>query len=352
MTSTVAPRFDEHQRKRLTKLLRSAGNDNEHEAEAARAAINRLLLLFSKSWFDLVELLGGVPAGIHPDLVRDLAALGSQDHASARGRIDAWRARHRKTWNDLVDQLCSLTPEPWVGSSSSGDPAPEPDLLALLVGTLKEYVALEPCEYITVALWALHTHAFRRFTITPRLVLRSPVAGCGKTVLLDLLVRLTARGARFDAITTAAIYHLIDETHPCLLLDESDNLGIALQVNGKLRAVLNAGHRYGGTVALREDGETRQLDVFAPIALALPDAMGGLPRTLNSRAITINMRRSERELKRFDALHSDGTLDRDDTLREKEVTTGSGATEPAEYRRLWGIGECSTAERKNDHDAR
>jgi len=310
MTSTIAPRFDEHQRRRLTKLLRSAGSDNVHEAEAARAAINRLLLLFSKSWSDLVELLGGVPAGIHPDLVRDLAALGSQDHAGARGRIDAWRARHRKTWNDLVDQLCSLTPELWVGSSSSGDPAPEPDLLALLVGTLKEYVALEPCEYITVALWALHTHAFRRFTITPRLVLRSPVAGCGKTVLLDLLVRLTARGARFDAITTAAIYHLIDETHPCLLLDESDNLGIALQVNGKLRAVLNAGHRYGGTVALREDGETRQLDVFAPIALALPDAMGGLPRTLNSRAITINMRRSERELKRFDALHSDGTLDR------------------------------------------
>ncbi len=39
-------------------------------------------------------------------------------------------------------------------------------------------------------------------------------------------------------------------------------------------------------------------------------AMGGLPRTLNSRCITINMRRSQRELKRFDAHHSDGTLDR------------------------------------------
>jgi hypothetical protein len=45
-------------------------------------------------------------------------------------------------------------------------------------------------------------------------------------------------------------------------------------------------------------------------------------------------------------------ISQEDALREKEVTTGSGATEPAEYRRLWGIGECSTAERKNDHDAR
>jgi hypothetical protein len=310
MTGAVAPRFDERQRKLLTKLLRSVGSDNVHEAEAARAAINRLLLQFSKTWSDLVGLLGGVPAGIHPDLVRDLAALGSKDHADARSRIDEWRARYRKSWNDLVDQLCSLTPEPWVGSSLSGDPAPEADLLGLLVGTLKEFVDLEPCEYITVALWMLHSHVFRRFMVTPRLALRSPVAGCGKTVLLDILVRLTARGAKFGSITTAAIYHLIDETHPCLLLDEMDNAGITLQLNGKLRAVLNDGYRYGGTVALRENGETRHLDVFAPVALALPDAMGGLPRTLNSRCITINMRRSQRALKRFDVHHSDGTLDR------------------------------------------
>jgi hypothetical protein len=312
MTGTVAPpRFGEHQRERLIKLLRSVGSDNQHEAEAARAAIDRLLRQYDKDWSSLVELLGGSPASIHPDLIRELAALGSNDHAGARCRIDEWRARFRKSWNDLVDQLCSLTPESWVTSPSwNADSALDPDLLGLLVGTLKEYVDLEPAEYVTVALWILHTHCFRNFMVTPRLALRSPVAGCGKTVLMDILVRLTASGAKFDAITTAAIYHLIDETHPCLLVDEVDNLGLALQPNGKLRAVLNAGHRYGGTVALRENGETRQLDVFAPVALALPDSIGGLPRTLNSRCITINMRRSQRELKHFDALHSDGTLDR------------------------------------------
>ena len=51
---------------------------------------------------------------------------------------------------------------------------------------LEEYVALRPHEYIAVALWALHTHVYDRFMVTPRLALRSPVADCGKTTLLDV----------------------------------------------------------------------------------------------------------------------------------------------------------------------
>ena len=63
-----------------------------------------------------------------------------------------------------------------------------------------------------------------RFMVTPRLALRSPVADCGNTTLLDVLARLTARSEKFDAISTAAIFRLIDATHPTLLIDEADNL--------------------------------------------------------------------------------------------------------------------------------
>jgi len=195
MTGTgTQRRFNEREHKLLVKFLRSVGSDNVHEAEAARAAINRLLLQFSKDWSDLVELLGGSVAGIHPDLIRHLTALGSKDHADARCRIDEWRARYRKSWNDLVDQFCSLAPESWVGSSLSGDPEPDPDLLGSIIGTLKQYVELKPCEYVMTAAWILHTHRFRNFMITPRLVLRSPTPGCGKTVLMDILTRLTGAG--------------------------------------------------------------------------------------------------------------------------------------------------------------
>jgi hypothetical protein len=290
MTSSIGshiPRFGELQRERLTKLLRTFGSTNEFESAAARAAIDRLLKGHGKAWSDLVELLGGSPAGIHPDLIRDLTALGSDDHVGARAGIQELLDRHRKTWNDFIDQLCTLAPAGWVSHASWKDPEPVADLLALLVGTLKEYVELTPAEYIAVSLWILHTHCFRSFMVTPRLALRSPTPGCGKTVLIDLMVRLTARGKKYDAITTAALYHLIDETQPTLLIDEADNLGIALQANGKLRSVLNAGHRHGGTVGIQERYRTRDFSVFAPLALALalPDTIGGLTRTLDSRCI-------------------------------------------------------------------
>ena len=140
--------------------------------------------------------------------------------------------------------------------------------------------------------------------VTPRLALRSPVANCGKTTLLDVLSRLVARPEKFDAISVAAIFRLIDMMHPTLLIDEADNLGIMSQPNGRLRSVFNSGHRKGGTSGLMEDGQVRKFSTFAPMALALPDAMHGLPRTLNSRCITIAMERhdGQRKLERFDTI--------------------------------------------------
>jgi Protein of unknown function (DUF3631) len=172
-------------------------------------------------------------------------------------------------------------------------------------------VQLKPHEYVAVALWILHTHVYDRFTVTPRLALRSPVPGCGKTTLLDVITRLAARPAKFDAITTAALYRLLDETHPTLLIDEADNLGLGLRGNGRLRAVFNSGHRKGGMVAIAEKASVRRFSTYAPLALALPDMFGVLPRTLNERSITISLERSDGggKLKRFDAVHPDPALD-------------------------------------------
>ena len=168
---------------------------------------------------------------------------------------------------------------------------------------------MKPHEYVAVALWALHRHVYDCFMVTPRLALRSPVADCGKTTLLDILSRLTARPAKFDAITTAALYRLIDQTHPTLLIDEADNFGLALQPNGRLRAVFNSGHRSGGTVAISERGSVHKFATFSPLALALPE-MRGLPRTLDSRCITITMKRSQHQLlRRFDVNQPDPALD-------------------------------------------
>src|SRR5262249_44700482 len=158
--------------------------------------------------------------------------------------------------------------------------------LDLVDHLLREYLELREHEYIALALWALHTHIYEQFEHTPRLVLRSPIHGCGKTTLFKVLEKLTARGKRFDWITTADLVRRIGRTHLPALLDEVHNLGLELRGNGRLRAVFNSGHAKGGFGSLREDGESREFSTFAPLALALPIAFGGLPDELNSRSIT------------------------------------------------------------------
>jgi hypothetical protein len=312
MTEPRTPQFGERDRQRLVKLLRMLGSANAHEFETARAMIDRLLREFSKSWADIPELLAGKSTGIRADLAGDIAGLGSGDSAvvaKALAHIRELLAQYGVTWNDLVDQLLSISPASWVadgGLPASGPPEPEPvDLLTLIVGLLKEFVEFrEPHAYIVVALWILHTFVYDRFAITPRLILRSPVPGCGKTVLLNILARLAARAEKFDFITAAALYHLIDEMHPTLLVDEADNLTLQLAPNGRLRSVFNSGHLANGTGRIWDQalGRSRKFSTFAPMALALPDAMGGLPRSLNSRSVTIMMHRHDgkRELQRLD----------------------------------------------------
>ena len=332
---TIALRFGDRERERLIKLFRALGTDNTHEAEAARGRIDSLLREFGKTWADLIQLLGGT---IHADLARNIVALGSRnphERSIARCNIAELLARLRKNWNDLTDALISSAA--WASNASADDPPREPDLVGLIHYMLEQYVVLKPHEYIAVALWTLHTHVYDRFMVTPRLALRSPVADCGKTTLLDVLARLTARAEKFDAISTAAIFRLIDATHPTVLIDEADNLGLALQPNGRLRAVFNSGHRKGGIVAIQERGSTRRYSTFAPLALALPDTMVGLPRTLNSRSITMVMQRhaGQRELRRFDVGHPDPALDatyRQILLWRRDVELNSDPEMPAGMR--------------------
>jgi hypothetical protein len=243
---TVMKRFGDRERERLVKLFRQLGTDNIHEAEAARGRIDSLLRQFDKNWRNLIGLLGaGTMLAIGTDVAGDLAALSDADldrRAGARRNLAELLARHRKTWNDLADALCGIAPAPWLNPSAAPDDPVRVNPLALVCHLLEEYVELRgPHEYVAVALWTLHTHVYNRFTVSPRLALRSPVAGCGKTVLIDVLSKLTARAAKFDSISTAAIFRLIDESHSTLMIDEADNLGIALQPNGRLRAVFNSG---------------------------------------------------------------------------------------------------------------
>jgi hypothetical protein len=225
--------------------------------------------------------------------------MGSSNEGEREG---AWAAiekllrKHRKTWNDMLELLAQTAP-----AAQRADEAPPPpsgpavNSLDLVRYCLEDYVALQPHEYVAVTLWVHHAHVFERFMITPRLLLMSPVRGCGKTTLLDLIGQLVPRPSRSDNATPAALYRWIDATRSILLLDEVDNLGLTLRTNGVLRSVLNSGHRRGGGIDRVIKDVVKRYATFAPVALA---AIGMVPLPLAHRSIAIHMARASRVMPR------------------------------------------------------
>jgi hypothetical protein len=161
------------------------------------------------------------------------------------------------------------------------------NVLNLVDGLLEKYIWVTPDERLAIALWALHTHVFPRYKVTPRLALLSPVFGCGKTTLIILLEHLVANPSRYVNVTPALLYRQIEATvSPTLLLDEANHQNL-LQ-NPVLRVVLNA-NRYGDKIgrAIGKDN-IKSYHTFTPIAIA---ATGTLPNDLTQRSVTINMQR-------------------------------------------------------------
>jgi Protein of unknown function (DUF3631) len=295
--NAITRHFGEPQRRRLRALFTTLGSDNAVEADFARASIINFLRDFDKGWVDIVELLGGDPSILHADLAADIIALGDADpdvRSHARENIFGLLLRHRKTFAAFVDALCSGSREPWMCNPPGADPEPYVNPLDFVRNILEQYADLQPHEYVAVSLWALHTHVYTRFMLTPRLTLLSPTADSGKTTILDILTYLVARPKKYDSITVAALVRLIDRTHSTVLLDEVDNLDVA----GRMLSALNSGHRRGGNHGLTEGGEERDFSTHAPLALGILGM--NIHRSLDSRSITIKMKRSPRKLPRFD----------------------------------------------------
>jgi hypothetical protein len=186
-----------------------------------------------------------------------LGSANTGESGNAKRKLDELLAQNGQTWNDLAGllqeaQLLEVRTTPPAGGNHGGDLGGDqaiPNPFDLIYCTLDRYLYLHPHELVALTLWILHTFAFDRFMITPRLALLSPVRGCGKTTVLGLLSRLVYRAERYDHITPAALYRMIEDYQPTLLIDEADNMN--LSTPGPLRSVFNSGHSKGWTMGER-----------------------------------------------------------------------------------------------------
>jgi putative DNA primase/helicase len=177
-------------------------------------------------------------------------------------------------------------------------PAPEPwpekidgaELLDELATAIRRYIVMPDHSHDVCALWTVHTYLLDHFLVSPRLAIRSPAPGCGKTTLLDVLEQLVLRPLQTSGATAPVLFRVIEACRPTVLLDEGNK---ALANNLELLAVLNDGHRRGGqtlrNVAVGDDYEPRAFSTYSAMAIAF---LKHLPPELHDRSVAIEMRRA------------------------------------------------------------
>ena len=202
-------------------------------------------------------------------------------------------------------------------------------LLGALVDILGRYVVMSEHQQVAIALWILHAYLIDRSMISPRLAIRSPVKGCGKTTLLDVLTRLVPRPLATANVSPSAIFRVIAGHRPTLLIDEADTL--FKDGDETLRGILNAGHRQGGTV-LRSVGDEHEPRAFACYAATVIALIGQLPGTLADRSVDIVLarRRPNEDITAFrlDQTGSLDTLARQIARWAKDNSERIGVTDP------------------------
>jgi hypothetical protein len=149
----------------------------------------------------------------------------------------------------------------------------------LMLRLIEGYISVTEEERLAISLWVLHTHVFRHFHHTPRLLVIGPIEECGKTTVLKVIEQLAYEPARFGGVTAAMIYHQLESTPGItLLIDEADNLD--LFNDRKMRQIFNYGHEtYGADIGKVNSGRPQKYSVSAPVALG---TIQEVPRPLMS----------------------------------------------------------------------
>jgi hypothetical protein len=184
-----------------------------------------------------------------------------------------------------VTALDDITAQPHDGAA----------LLDELEHVAQRYVAFPSDEARwAVVLWILHCHALEAFESTPRLALLSPEKGSGKTRTLEVLAQLVPEPMHAVNMSAAALYRVVSDRQPTILLDECDTyLGpLSAKSHEDLRGLVNAGHRRGAmTYRAEVNGKTVGVVEFPAFAACALAGIGDLPDTILDRSVIIAMKR-------------------------------------------------------------
>jgi hypothetical protein len=97
----------------------------------------------------------------------------------------------------------------------------------------------------TLALWALGSYAYRKFSVYPYLFVAAPTRGAGKTRVLEVLDAVVSNTAGITTVPTATTLRLDAAEGRTIFVDEVDEGKIK---SAEIAAVINSGYRASGSV--------------------------------------------------------------------------------------------------------
>jgi len=166
-------------------------------------------------------------------------------------------------------------------------------LLDEVEATYKSYVVFSnEHQPVAVSLWTAHTYCWEGASTTPYLHVSAAGMRSGKSRLLEVAELMVRRAVMTANTSEAALFRLIEQEAPTLLIDEVDALFKSGEARSEaLRGIINAGHRSKGSVSrVMNFTEVKQFSVFCPKALA---GIGQLPGTIADRSIPIRLTRKK-----------------------------------------------------------
>ncbi|WP_298439196.1 DUF3631 domain-containing protein [Geobacter sp.] len=182
----------------------------------------------------------------------------------------------------VADDLPFVEVEPWP------DEVDAAQLLTDIAATVRRFIVCEKETAHAVALWAAMTWFIDVVPVAPLAIITAPEKRCGKSQLLFLLGRLTARAITTSSISPAALYRTIDAWCPTLLIDEADAF---MKDNEELRGLLNSGHTRESAYVIRTVGDNftpTKFNTWGAKALA---GIGHVADTLMDRSVILELRR-------------------------------------------------------------
>lgn len=180
------------------------------------------------------------------------------------------------------DKLPFTVIDPWP------DPIDPERLLTEIAKTIRRFIVCDDEVSNAVALWIAMTWFIDVIEVAPLAVITAPEKRCGKTKLLLLLGKLSARAITASSISPAALFRTIDAWNPTLLIDEADTF---MKDNEQLRGLLNSGHTRDSAYTIRCEGDDhtpKKFNTWGAKALA---SIGHVADTLMDRAIVLELRR-------------------------------------------------------------